>query len=374
MKIVHVIEPFASGVAVFVKSLTETMPEDLHIIVHGERKQVMSAKDVKKTFPKQNVRFIRWKSAQRSIHPFKDFSALTELHYILKRLKNRGFVDAVHLHSSKSGLLGRLACRWAGIKNVVYTPNGAPFLSAGNPFVNFIFKQIERFGNGVGGKVVCCSASEMAEYQKIGINATYINNGVVLPEIPYSPFPRKKKEKFQVITTGRIEEQKNPTLFNTIAAFFEDYDQIEFIWAGDGKERTALSSKNITVTGWQTPEVAKELVAQADVFISTSLFEGLSFSVLEALALKKPVLLSDCVGNSDIIKTGLNGDYFKNEVEAIVKILNYYNNQEMLGVMGDYSFGVCETKFNVGLNFKEYRSAYKIFNKQEKRVIMALTT
>ncbi|GGK78132.1 hypothetical protein GCM10011405_27410 [Rufibacter glacialis] len=214
----------------------------------------------------------------------------------------------------------------------------------------------------------------MAEYQKIGINATYINNGVVLPEIPYSPFPRKKKEKFQVITTGRIEEQKNPTLFNTIAAFFEDYDQIEFIWAGDGKERTALSSKNITVTGWQTPEVAKELVAQADVFISTSLFEGLSFSVLEALALKKPVLLSDCVGNSDIIKTGLNGDYFKNEVEAIVKILNYYNNQEMLGVMGDYSFGVCETKFNVGLNFKEYRSAYKIFNKQEKRVIMALTT
>ena len=51
MTIVHVVEPFAAGVAVFVKYLTETMPDDLHIIVHGERKQVMSAGDVKKIFP-----------------------------------------------------------------------------------------------------------------------------------------------------------------------------------------------------------------------------------------------------------------------------------------------------------------------------------
>ncbi|WP_210465444.1 glycosyltransferase [Rufibacter roseolus] len=374
MKIVHVIEPFASGVAVFVKSLTETMPEDLHIIIHGERKQVMSAKDVKRTFPKQNVRFIRWKSVQRSINPFKDFLALSELHNILKRLSKKGFVDAVHLHSSKSGFLGRVACRLAGIKNVVYTPNGAPFLSSGNPVTNFLFKQIERFGNGVGGKVVCCSASELAEYQKIGINASFINNGVSLKETSGSIAPLNKKSKFQVITTGRIEDQKNPTLFNAIASFFEDYEQIEFIWAGDGKERGVLNSKNIIVTGWQEPDTIKEMVSQADVFISTSLFEGLSFSVLEALALKKPVLLSDCVGNSDIIKTGLNGDVFNNEIEAIANILKYFNNKEMLEVMGDYSFDICGSKFNVDLNFKEYRSIYHVFDKKKKEISLAVAS
>ncbi|WP_062542111.1 glycosyltransferase [Rufibacter tibetensis] len=365
MKIVHVIEPFASGVAVFVKALTETMPDDLHIVIHGERKQVMSAKDVKRIFPKQNVRFIRWKSVQRSINPFKDLLALTELHNILKRLSKRGFVDAVHLHSSKSGLLGRLACRMAGVKNVVYTPNGAPFLSAGSPIMNFLFKQIEKIGSGVGGQVVCCSASEMAEYHKIGIEATYINNGVSLKDHSIGVSSKTKGRKFQVITTGRIEDQKNPALFNKIATFFEDYDQIEFIWAGEGKERAALTSKNIVITGWQEPDTVKELVSQADVFISTSLFEGLSFSVLEALALKKPVLLSNCVGNADIVMTGLNGDVFNNDIEAIVKILNYFNNQEMLEVMGDYSFEVCSTKFNVDSNFKDYKTAYQGWGRQK---------
>ena len=129
MTIVHVVEPFASGIAVFVKYISETMPEDLHIIIHGERRQVMPAIDVKRTFSSSNVRFIKWRSAQRSINPFKDFLALGELYKILGRLRNKDLVDGVHLHSSKSGFLGRIACRLLGIKNVFYTPHGAPFLS-----------------------------------------------------------------------------------------------------------------------------------------------------------------------------------------------------------------------------------------------------
>jgi glycosyltransferase involved in cell wall biosynthesis len=358
MKIVHVIEPFASGVAVFVKSLTETMPEDLHIIIHGERKQVMSAKDVKRTFPKENVRFLRWKSVQRSINPFKDFLALSELHHILRRLKKRGMVDAVHLHSSKSGLLGRLACRLAGIKRVVYTPNGAPFLSKSNSLLNYLFKQIERVGNGIGGEVVCCSASEQHEYSKLGIKASFINNGVSLKPFSKARLVKKPTDKFTVITIGRIEDQKNPGLFNAIATFLEDFDQIEFIWAGDGNDRQKLTAKNIKVTGWLEPSAAAALVAQADIFLSTSIFEGLSFSVLEALALQKPVLLSDCVGNRDIVRSGLNGDVFLTEIEAIGKILYYFNNREMLEVMGQYSLSICEEDFNVDLNLRGYRTVY----------------
>ncbi|HWJ02332.1 MAG TPA: glycosyltransferase, partial [Verrucomicrobiae bacterium] len=155
MTILHVVEPFAAGIAVFVKSLTEAMPQDTHIILHGERKQVMTAAEVKKIFPKNNVRFIRWHSVQRSIHPLKDLKALRELYSILKRLKKTGMLDAVHLHSSKSGLLGRAACRMAGITNVVYTPNGAPFLSGTNFLSNFLYEQLEKLGHGFGGRVIC---------------------------------------------------------------------------------------------------------------------------------------------------------------------------------------------------------------------------
>ena len=356
MTIVHVVEPFAAGVSVFVKYLTETMPDDQHIIIHGERKQVMSAANVKKTFSSPRVRFIKWNSAQRSIHPVKDFLALTELYKILKRLKDKDLIDGVHLHSSKSGLLGRIACRMLGIKNVFYTPNGAPFLSGRTAFSKYFYRQMEKFGNRLGGKVICCSSSESNAYLRLGIEATYISNGITVDE--KIPSMTAQKEKFKIVTTGRIIEQKNPYLFNIIAQYFEEFGQFEFIWAGDGEKKEVLSAKNITVTGWLGEKDIKKLVTDCDIYLSTALYEGLSFGVLEALTLHKPVLLSRCIGNMDVVKNGINGDLFGTETEAIVKILQYHNNRDMLHVMGEFSKSICETEFNVKHNFSSYRELY----------------
>jgi glycosyltransferase involved in cell wall biosynthesis len=333
------------------------MPNDTHIIFHGERRQVMTAAEVKKIFPQKNVRFIRWQSAQRSINPLRDFRALNELYKTLRRLKKKGLVDAVHLHSSKSGLLGRMACRLAGIDNVIYTPNGAPFLSGGNFLSNYLYEQLEKIGNGLGGKVVCCSESELEEYEKIGISASYVNNGISMKSIK-APQPKRNKDVFRIITSGRIVDQKNPALFNEVAKYFEEFDQFEFIWAGDGPDRHLLTASNIEVTGWLTEAQVKELMVGSDLYLSTSSYEGLSFAVLEALALRKPMLLSDCVGNKDVIKSGLNGDLFTNEHEAIVKLLNYYNNREMLHVMGEFSQEICKTEFDMQRNFRSYRHIY----------------
>lgn len=370
MTVVHVVEPFAAGIAVFVKSLTETMPDDLHIIVHGERKEEMAASEVKKIFPQKNIRFIRWRSAQRSVHPLKDFMAFSELYKILRRLKKKSLADAVHLHSSKSGLLGRAACRMAAIDNVVYTPNGAPFLSGRNTVANYFYQQLEKIGYGLGGKVICCSESELNAYKKIGINARYVNNGISLPANPQVAGNLQKK-KFCIITSGRIVGQKNPYLFNTIASYFQEFEDFEFLWVGDGPERNVLKANNITVTGWLPTQEVKSLVTQADIYLSTSLYEGLSFAVLEALALRKPVLLSDCVGNMDVIKSGLNGDLFKNETEAIIKVLHYYNNRAMLPIMGEFSHQICTAEFNAQHNFNTYRDIYAGVNASEKPIAFA---
>jgi glycosyltransferase involved in cell wall biosynthesis len=357
MIIIHIVEPFAAGIAVFVKSLTEAMPDDMHIIVHGERKQEMTAAEVKKKFPNDNVRFIKWRSAKRSIDPFKDFLALAELYKILRRLKDKNLVDAVHLHSSKSGLLGRAACRMAGITNVFYTPNGASFLSARTKFTKYLYQLVEKIGNRMGGNVICCSSSELEEYLKLGIRAGYVNNGI---NISHSDDSVEKKigNKFRVVTSGRIEKQKNPYLFNAIASYFQDMEQIEFVWIGDGRYKKLFTSKNIKVTGWLDSKEVHKYVSSSDIYLSTSKYEGLSFAVLEALALKKPVLLSNCPGNTDIVKQGINGDLFNTVGDAIVKILHYQNNREMLGVMGNFSAQICKAEFNVKENFKAYRRLY----------------
>lgn len=357
MIIVHIVEPFASGIAVFVKSLTEAMTGDIHIVVHGERKEEMTAAQVKKNFPKENVRFIRWHNAQRSINPIKDLLALAELYKILRRLKNKSLVDAIHLHSSKSGFLGRIACRMAGISNVFYTPNGASFLSAPNRITKYVYTLVEKIGNLIGGNVICCSLSELKEYMKLGINASYVNNGITIsnqkPQVERNP-----GDKFRIVTSGRIEKQKNPLLFNRIAAYFEDMDQLEFIWIGDGGYKKAFTSKNIKVTGWLDNKGVHSYVSSSHIYLSTSRYEGLSFAVLEALALKKPVLLSNCTGNTDIVKQGLNGDLFNTYDEAIIKILQYYNNRAMLEVMGNFSAEICKAEFDVKENFKSYRQLY----------------
>lgn len=357
MIIVHIVEPFAAGVAVFVKSLTEAMPDDMHVVVHGERKKVMSASDVKKNFPRQNVRFIKWRSARRTIDPVRDIKALSELYTILRRLKAKKLVDAVHLHSSKGGLLGRAACRMAGISNVFYTPNGASFLSARNGITRYFYQQIEKIGHRFGGKVVCCSASELEEYLKLGIDAGYINNGIQQIS-DKSSVVKKPGDKFRVVTSGRIEAQKNPVLFNSIATYFEEFTEIEFVWIGDGEDKAVFTAKNILVTGWLDNAAVHDYVAVSDMYLSTSLYEGLSFAALEALALKKPMLLSNCTGNTDLIKKGLNGGLFNTEQEAIVKILQYFNNQEMLAVMGAHSKEICKTEFDVKQNYQSYRDLY----------------
>ncbi|HEX7905862.1 MAG TPA: glycosyltransferase [Chitinophagaceae bacterium] len=358
MIIVHIVEPFAAGIAVFVRSLTEVMPDDVHIIIHGERRNVMTAAEVKKNFPKQNVRFLKWRFAQRSIDPIKDFFALTELYTILRRLRRKNLVDAVHLHSSKSGLLGRAACKMAGIQNVFYTPNGASFLGTRNGFKRFMYKQFEKIGNRIGGKVICCSASELHEYVKLGIQAVYINNGVELNR-ENKALPKRIDNKFRIVTSGRIEAQKNPILFNAIADYFDDMDQIEFVWIGDGKDKKLFTAKNIVVTGWlNTANDVRDYMMNSDVYLSTSNYEGLSFAVLEALSLKKPVLLSNCTGNRDLVKGGINGGLFNSSADAINKILMYYNNREMLSLMGVFSESICRKEFDVKENFRGYRELY----------------
>jgi len=360
MKIVHVVEPLAGGMVTFIKTLVDNLAEDFHIIIHGERENVTPFVTVRKQFSQQNVKFVRWYSAQRKLSPQKDINAFLELYSIIKRLKNNNSVDIVHLHCSKGGFIGRVVCRLLGLQNaVIYTPNGAPFMVGSNCVSNFIYKQLERVGASFGGQVVCCSPSEKESYQLAGIKAITINNGIEYDKIVRSQNLRKKSKVFRIITSGRIVDQKNPILFNNIALYFEEFKQFEFIWIGDGTNRDLLTAKNIKITGWLPKDKVNEKIIRADIYLSTANFEGLPFAVLEALALKKPVLLTDCIGNKDLVIKGLNGDVFTNESEAINKILQFYNNRSMLGIMGEHSGLHCKNLFNSKDTYQNYKRLYQ---------------
>lgn len=127
----------------------------------------------------------------------------------------------------------------------------------------------------------------------------------------------KVEHPFTVYTLGRICYQKNPTLFNEIA---ESLPDVKFVWIGDGELRDQLTSENIEITGWADRSTAIRYAVNADVFLLPSRWEGLPISLLESMYMKKACVVSNVIGNRDVIHNGENG-FVCTKVEDFVKAI-----------------------------------------------------
>ena len=216
MKIIHIVESFAGGVFDFLVDLSNGMSNHEHIIIYAEREH--TPKNFKDLFP-GNAQFILWPNATREINPKKDFLALKELIMHLKHFKD---LNAIHLHSSKAGFLGRVASRVLGLQNsVLYTPHGVSFLRKDvSSLKHKVFVYLEKFGSWCGGKVIACSKSEATAFQNYNIDANYVNNGIQCNSFLSDNKTINHTKKIKIGTIGRITYQKNPKLFNNIAEHF----------------------------------------------------------------------------------------------------------------------------------------------------------
>ncbi len=352
MHILHIVESFGGGVLDFIRILSANI-EGTHTIVYSIREE--TPKDFRKLFP-PDIKFIYWKSVSREIHPIKDIEGLFELIKILKSLEET--IDVIHLHSSKAGFLGRLAARILGLNHkVIYTPHGVSFLRQDISYLKrniFIF--LEKLAYRFGGVVVACSKSEAEFIKSHGIPAIYIYNGFQCQNVGQSPV--RKKEKVKIVTVGRITYQKNPYLFREIASKFLDEHNVEFIWIGDGELKSALNLPNISITGWISQKDVLNLLSNADIYLSTSLWEGLPLSVLQAMCAGLPLILHQCIGNIDLVKDNYNGYSFKNIDEAVAKIRELIRNSKKREEFGANSYKLLLDKFNLKQMVEGYKKLY----------------
>jgi glycosyltransferase involved in cell wall biosynthesis len=347
MTIVHVLEPFATGVTTAVIAITEQLADFEHIVVHGSRTGADTPEAVRRRFPPA-VRFIPWPSAAREISPVKDCRALGELCRILKPYKNTETV--IHLHSSKAGFLGRIACFLLGIKPVLYTPHCASFIRTDiGPAKKWLFRFLERVGGWFGGTVVGCGKSEAELYSSLGRPARYVSNGVTISVPAYT-------EKGRLVSfTGLAAPQKDPAFFNRVA---ERLPGCEFCWIGDGPLRQELSAGNITITGWADRAAVDDRLAKTLVFFSAAAWEGLPYGVLEAMNASCALLLRDVPGNRDLVRPGENGCLFRDEAEAADLLAGMLADSEHALAMGRKSRALAEAEYSVEKMGEGYRKVY----------------
>ena len=323
-KILFVVEAMGGGVFTYIVNLSNRLIEEYDIyIAYATRPQTPA--NYCDYFDKK-IHLIHVKNFSRSINLSSDVRAFFEIRKIAAHI----CPDVIHLHSSKAGILGRWA--FNGRKTALfYTPHGYSFLMSDLKWVKkALYKGIEVISAAKYCTTISCSRGEHQETLKLTKRAVYVNNGICTAELDAMlnescevPHP------FTVFTIGRICTQKNPSLFNSIAQKMPD---IPFVWIGDGELRDQLTEPNIEITGWLSRKDALIRAMQADVFLLPSLWEGLPIALLEAMYMKKLCIVSNIIGNNDVIKNGLNGFLCETaeEFAAIIEKLKNGTNDEYI--------------------------------------------
>lgn len=314
MKIMHVVEGFGGGVYSFLVDLCNSLCKSNEvIIVYSEREE--TPKTFREDFNKK-IRLINLEMC-RSINPKIDIKSFVNLYSLIKDENP----DIIHLHSSKAGAIGRLSSKLLGYNNtnVFYNPHGYAFLQENSSKVKRKFYYIvEKILAKINGTIIAVSKGEYEESLKLSNKSIRIDNAIDNEELDKIITKSTYKDKPIIGTIGRISYQKNPKVFNEIASKFKDYS---FIWIGDGDLRNELTSNNIKVTGWMDRYEAIKIMNDLDIYLQTSLWEGLPIALLEAMYMGKPAIVNNVIGNKDVILNNENG-YISNLIMDYEKYIN----------------------------------------------------
>lgn len=350
-KVLHIVESFGSGVFSFLVDLVNSTYDEFDVtIAYGVRSETL---ENFKDYFDESVKFIKVENFTRTINPKKDIKAFFEVKKIIKKENP----DIIHLHSSKAGFIGRFAANGKKVK-MLYNPHGFSFfMQNSSKLKRSIYWLIEKISAIRKCTIVGCSEGEYKEALKLTQNSICINNGINVEKLEKEISQLKEKKidfnNLKICTSGRIGYQKNPEFFNKIAS---EFPNIQFMWIGEGELKEKLASKNITVTGWKTREEVLKIVNDNDIFLLTSLWEGLPISLLEAMYLKKCCVVSDCIGNRDVIKNAENGFIIKdNNYKEIIEGLN----ETICNKVSSNAKKDILNKFNTNRMSEEYIKLYR---------------
>jgi glycosyltransferase involved in cell wall biosynthesis len=275
------------------------------------------------------VRTVEFRRLRREIAARDDLRVLGQL----VRLMRKERFGVVHLHSAKAGALGRVAAVLSGTPVVVYTLHGRdPWWPQADGSPSGLTEVMPR---GLRAFLLLERALRPVTHRFVAVAPTVARDGVLarvaspgrtdvapsavdLAEIPDETDPEVRAELglppdvSLVGTVGRLDAQKAPLDFVRMAALVAAARPgTRFVMVGDGELRPAAEELarslgvDVLFTGYR-PDAAR-IASAFDVFVVTSLYEGVGRSVTEAMASARPVVSTAVDGVVDLVAPGATG-------------------------------------------------------------------
>jgi glycosyltransferase involved in cell wall biosynthesis len=285
----------------------------------------------------------------RGMHLFS-LDGLSDLYHII----SNGGVDIVHCWDSLS-----IAARFIG------RINGAKIIdSLGNPPI-----MLESWKNKLAKKVssifldgvIFQSNGSMEAYRKHCGNIVrrrkekVIYNCIDIDNIPkYEPYKKDKIRKKYGLNKGDIIlcnlgmyniQKSQEYLIQAMPGILVQHDNVKLLLVGWGERENILRKhilslglqEHVVLTGKKEREEVFEILSVTDVYVSSSLWEGLPVAILEAMAFGIPVVATDVIGNSEAVSHNTSGLLVSTQSPADLgqAVLIIINNPELKKSMGE---------------------------------------
>lgn len=322
----------------------------------------------------------------REVSLRKDFLSLCSLVSIIKK----NGCEIVHTHTSKAGILGRLAAWFCGVKVVVHSTHGTIFRGYFKPALLRLFVLIEKLTAKVTDRIICLSRKEIDEYleKKIGKREqfTAIYNGLDL-----STFETKSKDLKEIrerldirdtdyvgATIGRLTKVKGQRyLIEALPLIKKEIPNIVLLIAGDGEDSESL--KNLALVSDVSScvrflghrEDIADILACVDCFYLSSLNEGFGMVLLEAMAMRKPIIATEVGGIPEVVVNGVTGILIPpaDPIAIALATLELYRDPSLRERMGLAGYSRLKSTFGIDNHVRSTEILYEDLLKEKRKFL-----
>ncbi len=304
----------------------------------------------------KNVPMIILNYLRRNINPFYDIMAFFQM----LRLFRKNKYDIIHTHSSKAGILGRLAAHYAKCPTIIHTIHGLPFHPYEKKWKNALYIFLEKLCAKISSKIATVSDTMRDKALAAGVGHkeqyTTVYSGMDIKAFANAPLQRETMRKQLKIKPDELVIGKIARLFHLKGHDFivecarsivKQCPKAKFLFIGDGILRDELTNTianygltdHFIFTGLVPPDTIPQYIAAMDMLVHTSLREGLARALPQALAAGIPVVALDIDSAYEVVindKTGylVSPEDKQDFIDKTVKLLSDPLLRQHLGANG----------------------------------------